>query len=331
MADKFINLTQGLATIKTWVVSKIAAIANPNESVTFNSSGQLDVGGRLGAFSGTTGIFHAKDREPLSVGNLSFLITDHKGMQFAGSRNLGLLTGNNITLTGSHAAGSTEYNVANTYINRLMCVGIKYVALNNTTASNQGIEPVSSVTINGQTFTPDSSADSTTPIVIKVENSVNPDSVTSSLRAVSAVSSSPYSSAFIGQCVGANGGGGNLVMGQNMFTRTGNMVAMVGQAIYNSGNGNSLFGRHHISMKHRWFMAGTGHDNTNGRSEAGAAVGQYSLIDANTLFAVGDGTSHIARKNAFEVLADGIVLPSPDGNRWKISVDNNGNITTTAL
>jgi len=28
---------------------------------------------------------------------------------------------------------------------------------------------------------------------------------------------------------------------------------------------------------------------------------------------------------------DGLVLPSPDGSRWLISVDNAGNITSTAL
>ena len=32
---------------------------NPAESVTLNSDGQLDIGGRLGAFSGTTGIYHS--------------------------------------------------------------------------------------------------------------------------------------------------------------------------------------------------------------------------------------------------------------------------------
>ena len=65
MGDKFVNET-GLGAIRSWILTKIAekilAIANPSESVTFNSSGQLDVGGRLGAFGGTTGIFHSKDR-----------------------------------------------------------------------------------------------------------------------------------------------------------------------------------------------------------------------------------------------------------------------------
>ena len=54
-------------------------------------------------------------------------------------------------------------------------------------------------------------------------------------------------------------------------------------------------------------MAGTGHDNTNGRSEAGAVFGQYALIESDTVFAVGNGTNHTARSNLFEIKADGSV------------------------
>lgn len=46
---------------------------------------------------------------------------------------------------------------------------------------------------------------------------------------------------------------------------------------------------------------------------------------------VGDGTSHVARSNAFEVVDGGIVLKSPGGTRYKIAVDDTGNITATAL
>ena len=109
------------------------------------------------------------------------------------------------------------------------------------------------------------------------------------------------------------------------------MNVMLGQYHYNQGNGNTLLGRQHISKKNRWLLAGTGHDNTNGRSEAGAAVGQYSLIDANTIFAVGNGASHTARKNAFEVRSDGIVILSPNGTRYLVKVSDAGAISATAL
>lgn len=108
-------------------------------------------------------------------------------------------------------------------------------------------------------------------------------------------------------------------------------ASIVAADVYNTGNGNALLGRLHISRKNRWFMAGSGHDNTSGRSEAGAAVGQYSLIDANTIFAVGNGTSHTDRKNAFEVRADGFVLPSPNGTRYLVSVSDTGELTATPI
>lgn len=280
---------------------------NPNESVTLNADGQLDVGGRLGAFSGTTGVFHSKDREPRNVGNYTFLITDAKGMESACSRSLTLVTGNNLTLNGSHVAGSTQYKVQNTYNNRLICAGIKYIALNEAAAVANRIIKVTSVTINGQTFTPDSSANSSTPIIITAEETVNPSSAVSQIRVFSAIASGSYCSEYVGQNVGGDAGGGGLIMGQNVFNKSGNMNAMVGQNLYNTGNGNAVFGRYHVSRKNRWSMFGTGHDNTNGKAESGAVFGEYALISSDTAFAVGNGTSHTARSNLFEIKTNGDV------------------------
>ncbi|MBP3890985.1 MAG: hypothetical protein J6D29_02310 [Solobacterium sp.] len=285
---------------------------NSAESVTLNSSGQLDVGGRLGQFSGTTGIFHSKDRAPRNVANYSLLITDALGIQMDANRSFAVVSGVGVTITGAHAAGVTEYRVTNSYSNRILCAGLKYMSLDEATSTVKQIVEVTSVTINGSTFTPDSSAnDSTNPIVIKVAESLNPDSALASgtsIRGFSAMKG--YASEFVGSCVGADAGGANLMLGQGVFSKTGNMNVVLGQYHYNQGNGNTLLGRWHVSKKNRWFMAGTGHDNSNGRSEAGAVVGQYSNITTNTLFAVGDGTSHTARSNAFEILADGRVKAS---------------------
>lgn len=306
---------------------------NPAESITLNANGQLDVGGRLGAFPGTTGIFHSKDRAPRNVGDFSFLITDAIGMNLAAPRDFALVTGVNLTLTKSHAAGSTTYTVTNNYANRIACAVLAnggYLSQSEAYSKENQIVEVTSVTIDGAAYTPDSSADdSTKPITITVATSANPTAAVTALRVFGGITGG-YCSEFIGQCVGGKMGA-SLVIGQRVIGKSGNVNVIVSADTYNAGNGNALFGRLHISTKNRWFMAGTGHDNTNGRSEAGAAVGQYSLIDANTIFAVGNGTSHTARKNAFEVLADGIALPSPDGSRWKVSVDNSGNLTTTAL
>ena len=279
---------------------------NPGESVTLDSNGRLDVGGRLGAFPGTTGVFHSKDREPVNVADFSFMITDAKGMRLDSPRTMALPTGGNLTLKGSHVAGTTEYMVKNTYNNRIACSAVKYIALNEATAKVKKIEPVVSCTINGSSFTPDSSADSSTPIIIKVANTVNPDSSVTQIRVFSYIIGG-FCSEYIGQCVGGEGGGSCFVDGQFCFNKSGNMNNIVGMNIFNTGNGNSLFGRHLISRKNRWYMSGTGHDNTSGKSESGVALGDYSQISSDTAFVVGNGTAHNARSNLFEVKTNGDV------------------------
>lgn len=107
-------------------------------------------------------------------------------------------------------------------------------------------------------------------------------------------------------------------------------MCMVGQQMFATGNGNAMFGRSHIARKNRGFFAGTGHDGANARTEAVAAFGQWSYIDANTLFAVGNGTNHTSRSNAFELTTDGgMILKSPNETRVKITVDDAGNISTS--
>lgn len=59
-------------------------------------------------------------------------------------------------------------------------------------------------------------------------------------------------------------------------------------------------------------------------------------MDSNTAFAVGNGVfksdGNITRSNAFEVTKDGgIVLKSANGTRYKITVDNTGNIAIAAI
>ena len=82
-------------------------------------------------------------------------------------------------------------------------------------------------------------------------------------------------------------------------------------------------------------MSGTGHDTTNGRSESGAVVGQYSDITTSTLFAVGNGTSYNARSNILEITNDngatGIILKSPNNTKYKLTVDDDGTLKTTLV
>lgn len=348
MADKFIN-SAGLSAIKDWILSKLSSKVNTTdtatdsnygivktnsaESITLNSDGQLDVGGRLGAFSGTTGIYHGKDREPRDVKDFSFLITDAMGMNLAAPRDFALVTGVNITLTKSHAAGSTTYTVANNYVNRIACAVLAnggYLSQSEAYSKENQIVAVTSVKINGNNYTPDSSAnDTANPITITVSESANPTSAVTQLRAFGGISGG-YCSEYIGQCVGGTLGA-SLAIGQRVYSSS-NVNCIVAADVYNTGNGNAIFGRQHISRKNRSFLAGTGHDTTNARSESVAALGQWSdLSSTETLFAVGDGTSHIDRSNAFEVRDQAIVLKSPNGARWKITVSNTGELTTTQL
>ena len=348
MADKFIN-PSGLGTIKSWIeslfVKKTDAATssdygvvklNPNESVNVNANGQLTVGGRLGAFSGTTGIFHSNDREPRRVDDFSFLITDAKGMNLAAPRNLALVTGVNLQLKSSHAAGSTTYQVSNTYANRIACYVLKnggYAGQNEQWCKENQVVPITSVTINGSTsWTPDSSADSGQNIVITTSTSANPDSAVSQLRVFGGITGG-YCSEYIGQCVGGSLGA-SLEIGQRVYS-TSNVNCIVAADVWNSGNGNAIFGRLHISRKNRWFIAGSGHDTTNGRSEAGAVVGQYSKINSDTMFAIGNGTTHTDRKNAFEITSDGgIIVPSSTSGstkKFKITVDDSGTISATEV
>lgn len=307
---------------------------NPNESVTLNASGQLDVGGRLGQMATTTGIFSPKSIVPRNVSNYSFMVTEANGLDFNSAKSFGVITGSNITLKKSAAAGATTYEVANNYANRIVCSALVggYIALNEDWAKANQCAKVSSVQINGAAYTPDSSANSSANnIIITTETSANPTSSTTTIRGYGAFGPNGYSNLAVGQnvSIGASGTGAAAVIGASCRT-SGNWSLVVGNGHYNDQSRNAVFGTNNISRKQNSLLAGQGHDSTNGNNCV-AAVGKWSSITSGTLFAVGNGTSHTARLNAFEVLSDGIVLRSTGGTRYKITVDDAGNLTTTAM
>lgn len=309
------NLLSGKVDSTDYATDSAYGIVKTNsaESVTLNADGQLDVGGRLGQFDGTTGVFSPKTIAPALVKDGSFLLTEASGTTL-GSKSLAVSTGSGFQLKVAAAAGATQYEVANTYVNRILCAGAVggVVALDEASAKTKTVA-ITSVQISGASFTPDSSEnDSANNIVITVAESLNPSTTlakNTNIRFYADEGSGGFSNLFVGQGVGGIGGA-SVIVGQRVYAKSGNACALIGADIFNQGNGNSVFGRQHISRKNRWFMAGSGHDNTSGRSEAGAAFGQYSLIDANTLFAVGNGTNHTTRSNAFEIKADGRVKSS---------------------
>lgn len=304
---------------------------NSAQNIGVDTDGKLTVGGRMGQFSETTGLFAPNDREPLWVGNYSLLMTDAKGVNMEANRAMAVVSGLGLACK-SAAAGATEYRVNNTYANRIqakMCEG-GYIARDEATSTQQKIVKVLSVTINGSAFTPDSSADGG-EIVIKTESTLNPDAAITNIRLFGVMKS--YATLHVGNGVASLGGGRNLLLGGGV-TKAGssNDNCLVGNAIYSNGNGNACFGRWHIAAKNRGFFAGSGHDSTNAPAEGASAVGVYSLLSSNTLFAVGNGSSATARSNAFEVTSDGgIVLKSPNGTRYKIAVSDSGAISATAI
>ena len=293
----YVDEKTGQATENTLGTVKL----NPNKSITLNNNWQLEVGGRIGQFEGTTGLFAPDDREPRQVQDYSFLVTDAKGMSI-GNRALAVVSGVGITVR-SATPGTTVYYAENTYLNRIIAKTCEngFVSKDEATSKVEMTIPVVSVLINGQTFTPDSSPDDpNNPIVITLESSANPDTTITQLRMFGVMNS--YATAHIGNGVHSEGWGRNLlVWGALSKYGSSNDNCMVWQQMYSSGNGNALFGRNHIAIKNRSLLAGTGHDTTNARAESVAAVGQYSLLDGNTLFAVGNGTSATDRVNAFEV------------------------------
>lgn len=302
---------------------------NPDESITLNSNNQLEVGGRLGQMSNTTGLYSPKTIKPASIGNGSFLLTEGSGQKL-GNKSMAVVTGTSLNVK-SASAGTTTYLVTNTYENKIICAGLVggVLALNETTAAQNYVN-ITSVTIGGNDPSNVNYWTASGDITIKTDASINPNSTITSVRPY-ASGNVGFSNLFVGQLVGGNGGA-SIAVGQKVNCASGNANAIVGASMYNTGNGNAMFGRQHINKKNRAFLAGTGHDTTNAKNESVAVVGDWSdLSSSDILFAVGDGSSATNRSNAFEVRDQAIVLKSPNGTRYKITISDNGDLTTTAI
>lgn len=294
---------------------------NSDENITLNSSGQLKIGGRLGQSASTTGIYSPNTINPQSIGDGSMLITEASGTRL-GNKSFAVSTGSNISLKTSAAAGATQYVVSNTYENRIICAAaVGGIATLNESSAATAYANITSVKINNNNFVPDSSAnDSSNNIIITVDNSINPDSSTSQIRVYANEGySNGFSNLFVGQQVGGIGGA-SIIVGQKVYSASGNACAIVGASIYNAGNGNAIFGRQHISRKNRSFLAGTGHDTTNGPSEGVAAFGSWSKINNNTVFAIGNGTNHTNRSNIFEITTSNVNINDDIAVTGKVTV-----------
>ena len=344
MADKFINLTEGISAIKTWVVGKIAAIANPSESIDFNANGQLAVGGRLGQYPNGGGLYYPTNISPENVAANCLLLTEATTVGTTANRTFAfaLAGGAGVTLKSSAAAGSTTYYVNNTFANRFTCAMAYggYASIDQAGAATHCVK-VTAVYLESNSSTKErlipysGATESNNRIIIETETSVNPDAATTKLRFYGSMK---YDSAVhIGQGIGTGGVSGKgklLQVGQSQTALEGNSI-MVGNSIFTSMNRCALFGANHINMVQGAFMGGEGHDSTNGTFVGLGAIGKYSDIKSDTAFAIGDGTANTARNNLFEVTDDGgVIVPSStigSTKKFKITVNDSGAISAAEV
>ena len=167
-------------------------------------------------------------------------------------------------------------------------------------------------------------------IIITVDRTVNPTAKVTKLRMYGTSTSTDV--IIVGQGNGASGGKA-ISLGQACHAG-GNQCIAFGNSALSLANNSVALGHTQLVNKQFCFAAGQGHDFTNGSNGAGA-VGIASEISSDTAFAVGNGVfnanGNITRSNALEVLKDGsIVLKSPNGTKYKIAVDDSGNLTSTA-
>lgn len=124
----------------------------------------------------------------------------------------------------------------------------------------------------------------------------------------------------------------------NANSATGLQSTAAGFLNTSSGDNSTVFGHGNIANEYASLAIG--------RFSTGGAA-QDSWVTNAPVFKVGNGTSGESRSNAYVLYNDGrseqvkdievteigqgVVLKSPDGTRWRITVDNSGNLTTTAL
>ena len=306
---------------------------NSAKSITLNADGQLEVGGRLGQFP-NGGVFYPDTIEPTNVGPSTFLMSDGSKYLSLGGRTFGIMAGVNLTCK-SAAAGTTQYRLSNNQSNRFACFANKggRIALDQIDATENGTALMTDISFaNGNPirayFGPTESGND---IIITVDRTVNPSAATTKLRMYGTSTSTDV--IIVGQGNGASGGKA-ISLGQACHAG-GNQCIAFGNSSLSLANNSVALGHTHIVDKQFCFAAGQGHDFTNGSNGSGA-VGIASEITSDTAFAVGNGVfnsnGNITRSNALEVTKDGgLIIKSPNGTKYKITVDNSGNLSVTAV
>ena len=335
--DDVVQFTD-VATDSTYGVVK----TNLTESITLNANGQLMVGGRLGQFiynGEFWGLYYPTTIVPESVAKNSLLISEATGLTVKAARTLALFAGAGLTLKKTAAAGATTFEISNTFANRFTAAACRggYMTIDEASAGTIMVKVTSVHTANNPStqLVPYSGAtESGNNIIITTDA---PLSTTDSVTKIRVYGSMTYdSSMHIGQGVGTGGVSGKgklLQLGQSQCSLDGNSI-MVGNGMYNTKNRVSMFGASHINNVQGACLTGEGHDTTNGTFVGLAEHGKYSVTSANTAFAIGDGASNTDRRNLFEVATNNgqteVIMKSPNGTSYKLTVDNSGNLAITA-
>ena len=145
------------------------------------------------------------------------------------------------------------------------------------------------------------------------------------------------SSAHIGQGVGTGGvsGKGKLFqLGQSQCSLDGNSI-LIGNGIYNTKNRVIIVGASHINHVQGACITGEGHDTVAGTFVGLTCHGKYSDVGATTAFAIGNGTANTARSNLFEIADNNgqteAIMKSPNGTKYKLTVDDSGNLSVSPV
>lgn len=306
---------------------------NTAKNIYLNEEGQLEVGGRLGQFP-NGGVYYPDTIEPTEVKSSTFMMTDGAKNLSSEGRTFAIMAGANLTCKNT-PAGSTQYQLTNSQTNRFACFAGKEgrLALSQADAMENGTALITDISFaNGDPISAYyGPTESTNNIIITVDRTVNPEAPTKALRIYGKTLSNDIIK--VGQGCGVDHGKA-LALGQSCFIG-GNQCLALGNAVIVLANNSVGFGHTHLINQQFCFAVGQGHDFTNA-SNGVSAVGICTDLHNDTAFAVGNGifnnNGNITRSNAFEVLTDGsIVLKSPNNTRYKITVADDGTLTTTVI
>jgi DNA-binding ferritin-like protein len=286
---------------------------NSAKGITLNEDNQLEVNGRLGQTE-DGGLYYPTTTTPEEVKANSLMITEATGNAAYSNRIFALAGGSGINLKVTAQPGATRFEISNTFANRFIAAACRggLLTIDNETAKVKTV-PITNVYLANDTeMTPlvpySGPTESRNNIIIETAEAFSDTDSLTKIRVYGRMRSD--SSVYIGLNVG-NGDtdsavGKNLLLGQNVLSMSGNNI-VVGNSHYVGKNRNAVFGGNHIINTSGTLAAGYGHDTTNG-SDYVVPLGQYSLVDGDTLLAIGDGTSNTARHNVFEVRKDGSII-----------------------